>query len=131
MSGRRVMNTPRGLNAETKSGVGPLRDLPGESAVSSSHECSIRSPLIVAADEFFWGEKAGAHLPGTEGERTGKDGAASGEKKPIKVCNKNDKRLFIKREAEKVNIYHFGFYLVDLENISAHVARLSDWCNSE
>lgn len=40
------------------------------------------------------------------------------EKKPIKACNKNDKRLFIKQETEKVNIYHFGFYLVDLENSS-------------
>lgn len=79
----------------------------------------------MAADEGFFflggGRCGAAHLPGTEGKTE-----LQVEKKPIKAGNKNDKRLFIKQETEKVNIYHFGFYLVDLENRSAFVARLSD-----
>lgn len=69
-------------------------------------------------------EKAGAELHTFQGLRgkNGKRRSCKWRKNPIKVCNKNDKRLFIKQEAEKVNIYHFEFYLVDLENISAHVA---------
>lgn len=82
---------------------------------------------------FFFGKGrcGAAHLPGTEGKEREKTELQVEKKNPIKVCNKNDKRLFIKQEAEKVNIYHFGFYLVDLENISARVARLPDCCNSE
>lgn len=83
----------------------------------------------MAADEFFssfffW--KRQVHTFQGQREKNGKRRSCKWRENPINVCNKNDKRLFIKQEAEKVNIYHFGFYLVDLENISAHVARLSE-----
>lgn len=119
---------PRGLKAETKSGAGRATDLPGASAVSPSHECSIRSPFIVAADEvfFLFLEKAGAELHTFQGRSCKWRG-----KKPIKACNKNDKRLSIKQETETVNIYHFGFYLADLEKSSALVVLLPAWWTSE
>lgn len=58
----------------------------------------------MAADEGFYsffgkGRCGAAHLPGTE---------LQVEEKPIKARNKNDKRVFIKQETERVNIYHVG-----------------------
>lgn len=69
----------------------------------------------MAADEFFssfffWKRQVHTFQGRREKEREKTE--LQVEKNPINVCNKNDKRLFIKQEAEKVNIYHFGFYLV-------------------
>lgn len=64
----------------------------------------------MAADEGFYsffgkGRCGAAHLPGTE---------LQVEEKPIKARNKNDKRVFIKQETERVNIYHVGLLLCRL-----------------
>lgn len=84
-------------------------------------------------DFFSSLEEAGAELHTFQGRR--EKTALQVERKPIKACNKNDKRLFIKEETEKVNIYHFGFYLVDLETLVLPRCRNSEsigksQCNS-